>query len=156
MSIKQLKDVINDIFIEKFKHDQRCLEARVQVETMEQFLYTYLSKKYGLKVSLIYFHNLKVTYPVPSLPRSVLGEGLPSVRRGCVPFRKMPEERVRPRIPISPSDRKRLNLSRLQMRASGKEPSGIRTGNSGLGRLLQAGLKLAREMALAPHTQQAL
>ena len=28
MSIKQLKDVINDIFIEKFKHDQRCLEAR--------------------------------------------------------------------------------------------------------------------------------
>ena len=59
MSIKQLKDVINDIFIEKFKHDQRCLEARAQVETMEQFLYTYLSKKYGLKVSLNSFIILK-------------------------------------------------------------------------------------------------
>ena len=123
---------------------------------MEQFLYTYLSKKYGLKVSLIYFHNLKVTHPVSSLTRGVLGQGLPSVRRGCVPFRKMPEERVRPRIPISPRDRKRLNLSRLQMRASGKEPSGIRTRNSEFGRLLQAGLELTREVALASHTQQTL
>ena len=103
-----------------------------------------------------FFHNIKVTHPVLSLTRGVIGEGLPSVRRGCVPFCKMPEERVRPRIPVSPSDRQRLNLSRLQMRASGKEPSGIRTGNSGFGRLLQAGRKLAREVALAPHTQQAL
>ena len=27
MSLKQVKDVINEIFNEKFKHDQRCLEA---------------------------------------------------------------------------------------------------------------------------------
>jgi hypothetical protein len=113
MSIKQLKDVINDIFIEKFKHDQRCLEARAQVETMEQFLYTYLSKKYGLKVSLLRFHNFKVTHPVSSLTSCFLGQSLPSLRRGCIPFRKMPEERVRPRIPISPRDRKGLDLSRL-------------------------------------------
>ena len=59
---------------------------------MEQFLYTYLSKKYGLKVNFICFYNLKVTDPVPSLPRGVLGQDLPSVRRGCVPLREMPEE----------------------------------------------------------------
>lgn len=53
MSLKQLKDVINEIFNEKFKHDQRCLEALAPMETMEQFLYTYLSKKYGLKVILV-------------------------------------------------------------------------------------------------------
>lgn len=51
LSLKHLKELIADIFDSKFKHDQRCQEVQVPLETMEQFLYTYLAKKYGLKVS---------------------------------------------------------------------------------------------------------
>jgi hypothetical protein len=49
MSLKNLKEAINEVFEAKFKHDQRCLESASSLETMEQFLYTYLTKKYGLK-----------------------------------------------------------------------------------------------------------
>jgi hypothetical protein len=44
--LKNLKEFIVEVFDAKFKHDQ---DISVPQETMEQFLYTYLTKKYGLK-----------------------------------------------------------------------------------------------------------
>lgn len=82
MSLKGLKDVINEIFNEKFKHDQRCLEASAPLETMEQFLYTYLSKKYGLKVNLfvqlIFYFNI-VADPIPSILSDLFSKTLPKI-----------------------------------------------------------------------------
>ena len=52
MSLKQLKEFIVEVFDAKFKHDQKCQEVAGPLETMDQFLYTFLSKKYGLKVRL--------------------------------------------------------------------------------------------------------
>lgn len=49
LSLKNLKDFIGEVFDCKFRHDQRCQELGAPLETMEQFLYTHLSKKYGLK-----------------------------------------------------------------------------------------------------------
>lgn len=50
LTLKQMKDVIEEIYASKAKYDQRCLEAKLPRETMEQHMYTYLNQKYGLKV----------------------------------------------------------------------------------------------------------
>jgi len=50
LTLKQMKDVIEEIYNSKAKYDQRCLEAKLPRETMEQHMYTYLNQKYGLKV----------------------------------------------------------------------------------------------------------
>ena len=52
LTLKQLKDVIEEIYVSKAKYDQRCLDAKLPRETMEQHMYTYLNQKYGLKVLL--------------------------------------------------------------------------------------------------------
>lgn len=49
LSLKQLKDVINDIYLQKLKFDKKCSEYKQPKETMEQYVYTYLNQKYGLK-----------------------------------------------------------------------------------------------------------
>lgn len=49
ITIKQLKDYIEDIYVTKTKFDAKCYEDCQPRETMDQYLYTYLSQKYGLK-----------------------------------------------------------------------------------------------------------
>ena len=49
MTIRQLKETIEDIYLSKLKFDEKCREMRMPRETMDQFLYTYLNQKYGLK-----------------------------------------------------------------------------------------------------------
>lgn len=53
LTLKQLKDVINDIYGQKLKYDQKCVESKLPRETMEQFMYTYLNQRYGLKSLII-------------------------------------------------------------------------------------------------------
>lgn len=54
LTLKQIKDVIEEIYVSKTKYDQRCVEAKIPRETMEQHMYTYLNQKYGLKVNCIF------------------------------------------------------------------------------------------------------
>ena len=49
LTLKQLKESIEDIYTSKTKFDEKCYESRQPRETMDQFLYTYLNQKYGLK-----------------------------------------------------------------------------------------------------------
>lgn len=49
LTIRQLKETIEDIYQIKSKFDEKCQESRQTRETMDQFLYTYLNQKYGLK-----------------------------------------------------------------------------------------------------------
>jgi len=49
LSLKQLKEIIEDIYSSKLKFDEKCYESKQPRETMEQYLYTYLNHKYGLK-----------------------------------------------------------------------------------------------------------
>lgn len=51
--LKQLKELIDDIYHQKQKYDQLCFENQLRIETMEQYLYTYLNQKYGLKTLII-------------------------------------------------------------------------------------------------------
>lgn len=48
--LSKLREFMIDIFAQKKKHDQRCVKINHQArETMQQFLQTYLSQKYGLR-----------------------------------------------------------------------------------------------------------
>ena len=49
MTLKQLKDTINDMYAQKVKFDKKCADNHVPKETMEQYMYTYLNQRYGLK-----------------------------------------------------------------------------------------------------------
>ena len=51
--MKQIKDVIFEIYESKAKFDQKYMEAKLPRETMEQHMYTYLNQKYGLKNLII-------------------------------------------------------------------------------------------------------
>lgn len=53
MTLKQLKEIINEIYENKEKHDEKCKRTRLPLETMEQFMFTYLNQKYGLKNLII-------------------------------------------------------------------------------------------------------
>lgn len=46
---KQLKEIILDVYSQKLKFDQKARDLGQPLETMEQFIYTYLVQKYGLK-----------------------------------------------------------------------------------------------------------
>lgn len=52
LTVKMLKDVINEIYNSKMEYDKKCLEFKMPRETMEQHMYYFLNKKYGLKVFL--------------------------------------------------------------------------------------------------------
>ena len=43
LSLKQLKDAINEIYSQKLKFDKICSEYKQPKETMEQYMYTYLN-----------------------------------------------------------------------------------------------------------------
>lgn len=53
LSLKQLKDTIQDMYSQKIKFDKKCEDSKQPRETMEQFMYTYLNQKYGLKNLII-------------------------------------------------------------------------------------------------------
>eukprot|EP01112_Ceratiomyxa_fruticulosa_P008161 TRINITY_DN2109_c2_g1_i2.p1 TRINITY_DN2109_c2_g1~~TRINITY_DN2109_c2_g1_i2.p1 ORF type:complete len:665 (-),score=159.38 TRINITY_DN2109_c2_g1_i2:52-2046(-) len=49
LSLKQLLDVISEVYQSKVKMDAKAHENRLPTETMEQHLQTFLNQKYGLK-----------------------------------------------------------------------------------------------------------
>ena len=53
LTLKQLKDHIQDMYVQKQKYDEKCAETRLPRETMEQYMYTYLNQRYGLKSLII-------------------------------------------------------------------------------------------------------
>jgi DNA repair exonuclease SbcCD ATPase subunit len=53
LSLKQLKDVIAEIYESKSKFDEKCAESKMPRETMEQHMYTFLNQKYGLRSLII-------------------------------------------------------------------------------------------------------
>ncbi|KRX10318.1 hypothetical protein PPERSA_02735 [Pseudocohnilembus persalinus] len=53
LTLRQLKEIIEEIYNSKQKYDQKYLEAKLPRETMEQHMYTYLNQKYGLKGLII-------------------------------------------------------------------------------------------------------
>jgi hypothetical protein len=53
LTLKQLKDTIADMYTQKVKFDKKCEENKMPRETMEQYMYTYLNQRYGLKNLII-------------------------------------------------------------------------------------------------------
>ena len=53
LPLKQLKDIIADIYNQKLKFDLKSRESGLPIETMEQFMYTYLVQKYGLRSLIV-------------------------------------------------------------------------------------------------------
>lgn len=53
LTLKQLKDHIQDMYLQKQKFDEKCNENKLPKETMEQYMYTYLNQRYGLKNLII-------------------------------------------------------------------------------------------------------
>ena len=53
LTIKMMKDIINEIYSSKVDFDKKAFENRMPKETMEQHMYTYLNQKYGLKNLII-------------------------------------------------------------------------------------------------------
>ena len=49
LSLKQLKDFIEEVFAAKHNHDLKCHQNKQPRETLSQFIPTFLKKKYGLK-----------------------------------------------------------------------------------------------------------
>lgn len=52
-TLKMLKDIIYNIYDAKELFNKKCIENKSQKETLEQFMYTYLNNKYGLKNMVI-------------------------------------------------------------------------------------------------------
>ncbi len=53
LTLKQLKDTIQDMYSQKVRFDKKCEENKLARETMEQYMYTYLNQRYGLKNLII-------------------------------------------------------------------------------------------------------
>ena len=53
LSLKNTKEIINEIYSSKAIFDQKCLENGKPRETLEQHMYTFLNQKYGLKNLII-------------------------------------------------------------------------------------------------------
>ena len=49
LSIKITKDIINELYNSKSNYDKICFENKLPNETLEQYMYTFLNNKYGLK-----------------------------------------------------------------------------------------------------------
>lgn len=49
LSFKQLKDTIEEVYATKVKFDEKCRENFMPIETLDQFMLTYLNQKFGLK-----------------------------------------------------------------------------------------------------------
>lgn len=53
LTLKQLKDFIEEMYDSKIRFDQKYMENKLPRETMEQHMYTFLNQKYGLKNLII-------------------------------------------------------------------------------------------------------
>lgn len=53
LTVKNTKDIMNEIYQSKSNYDKKCFENKLPRETMEQHMYTYLNQKYGLKNLII-------------------------------------------------------------------------------------------------------
>ena len=53
LSLKYAKEIMNEIYNNKIIYDKKCNENKLSRETMEEYMYTYLSNKYGLKNLII-------------------------------------------------------------------------------------------------------
>jgi hypothetical protein len=51
--MKQLKEVIEEIYQSKAKYDEKCVGTHMPQETMEQHMYTFLKQKHGLKALIV-------------------------------------------------------------------------------------------------------
>ena len=49
LTFKQTKDFIDELYTAKAKYDQKCAESKQAIETLQQYLFTFLITKYGLK-----------------------------------------------------------------------------------------------------------
>jgi hypothetical protein len=49
LNINQTKDLIEELFTSKLLYDKKCRESSRPIETLEQYMYTFFNKKYGLK-----------------------------------------------------------------------------------------------------------
>lgn len=49
LSLRQLRDIMNSVYASKASYDLKCQENKEATETMEQHLYGFLGKRYGLK-----------------------------------------------------------------------------------------------------------
>ncbi|KAL0233608.1 hypothetical protein PCE1_002121 [Barthelona sp. PCE] len=60
LSLKQLKEVIVEIYAAKEKFDAKCIREKSSMETLQQFLFTFLGQKYGLKSLIVeWLHGIK-------------------------------------------------------------------------------------------------
>jgi len=50
---KIIREMIDDICESKLTFDKNCVNNKIAKETMEQYMYTYLNQKYGLKVIIV-------------------------------------------------------------------------------------------------------
>ena len=53
ISLRVLKDFINELYLSKVQYDLNCIKFRLPKETLEEYMYTFLNKKYGLKNLII-------------------------------------------------------------------------------------------------------
>ena len=53
ISLKTLKDFINELYLSKAQYDMKCIQYKLPKETLEEHMYTFLNKKYGLKNLII-------------------------------------------------------------------------------------------------------
>ena len=53
ISLKTLKDFINELYSSKAEYDIKCNKFKLPKETLEEHMYTFLNKKYGLKNLII-------------------------------------------------------------------------------------------------------
>ena len=53
LPINKLKEIIFELYTQKERYDHKCQEAQLPQETMEQFLYTHLNQKYGLRTLIV-------------------------------------------------------------------------------------------------------
>ena len=44
-----MQELIFDMYQAKQKYDQKCISNKLPRETMEEYMYTYLNQRYGLK-----------------------------------------------------------------------------------------------------------
>ena len=52
-TLKMMKEIISNIYSSKDSFDKKCLQNKQPKQTMEEFMYTYLNQKYGLKNMVI-------------------------------------------------------------------------------------------------------
>ena len=53
ISLKTLKDFMDELYTSKANYDMKCMEFKLPKETLEEHMYTFLNKKYGLKKLII-------------------------------------------------------------------------------------------------------